>query len=63
MTDAMYNNTTFRADAVNGHFTAQGYEFMAECYLRVLSDVINDNVSDAPRVTRGFMLLPSEQLL
>lgn len=39
-----YKNPTFLQDAVGGHFTAIGYEFMAECYLRVISDVVNSNI-------------------
>ena len=44
--DRFYKNPIFLSDAVNGHYTALGYEYMAECYLRVLSDVINENVTE-----------------
>ena len=40
-----YKNKVFETDLINGHYTAIGYEFMAECYKRVISDVIINNVS------------------
>ena len=49
---AAYNNTNyykapeFLADSLAGHFTAIGYEFMAECYVKVMSNVINANVAE-----------------
>lgn len=43
---AMFSNSVFVADEVNGHYTAIGYEFMAECLKVVISDTINANVSD-----------------
>jgi len=39
-----YRNPVFLQDSVNGHFTAIGYQFMAECYLRIMSKVIKDNI-------------------
>jgi lysophospholipase L1-like esterase len=42
-TTEYYLNPVFVADHVNGHYTAIGYEFMAECYIKVISDVINAN--------------------
>lgn len=48
--ETYYKNPVFLSDAVNGHFTAIGYEFMAECYIRVLSDVINSNVAEFQNV-------------
>lgn len=44
--ETYYKNPIFLSDAVNGHFTAIGYEYMAECYIRVLSDVINSNLAE-----------------
>lgn len=39
-----YKNPNFLQDKISGHFTAIGYEFMAECYLIVMSDVVNSNI-------------------
>lgn len=41
-----YQDSTFNADYINGHYTSIGYEYMAECYLMILSDIINKRVSD-----------------
>ena len=46
----LYQNETFVKDYINGHYTAIGYEYMAECYLHVLSDVINENVKEFQNV-------------
>ena len=40
-----FKNNVFEADYVDGHYTAIGYEFMAECMVRIISNVINSNVS------------------
>ncbi len=44
-TPAYYANEVFTTDYINGHYTAIGYEMMAECYLRVMSDVMLDHIS------------------
>ena len=44
--DVFYKNPVFVSDALQGHYTAIGYEFMAECYLQVMSDTINDNITE-----------------
>ena len=41
--DEYWHNAVFAADATNGHYTAIGYQFMAQCMLRIFSDVINEN--------------------
>lgn len=41
-----FNNPVFVADKINGHYTAVGYEFMAECLKNIISDVINSNISE-----------------
>ena len=48
--DRFFNNPILQKDFVNGHQTAIGYEYMAECLLRVFSDVINENISDFQNV-------------
>lgn len=45
-----FKNTIFNADACNGHYTAIGYNFMAECHYKLISDVINNNVVDFENV-------------
>ena len=44
-TTEYYKHPIFSTDYINGHYTAIGYELMAECYVRVISDVINENIS------------------
>lgn len=44
--EAYYKNSIMSTDFTEDHYTAIGYEFMAECLVRVLSDVINENNSD-----------------
>ena len=39
-----FTNPIFNSDSAMGHYTALGYEFMAECMLQIISDVINNNV-------------------
>ena len=41
-----YDNDLFAEDFINGHYSAIGYEYMAECYVHVMSDVINSNIKD-----------------
>lgn len=38
-----WRNETFNNDALNGHYTAIGYEYMAEIYNKAFSDTINAN--------------------
>ena len=45
MNEDYYLHPVFLSDRVDGHYTAIGYEFMAECYIKVISDVINANTS------------------
>ena len=40
-----YQDEIFRGDAIGGHYTAIGYEYMAEVYYKVLSDYINSHIS------------------
>ena len=40
MTSSFYKNPIFTNNHINGHYDAIGYQFMEECYMRVLSDVI-----------------------
>jgi lysophospholipase L1-like esterase len=44
-TDDLYANNMYTTDRINSHYTPIGYNFMAECYRDVISDVINKNVS------------------
>lgn len=44
-TTEYYKHPVFSTDYTKGHYTAIGYELMAECYVRVISDVINENIS------------------
>ena len=46
-----FKNQTFVADAISGHYTSIGYEYMAECLVNILSDVINNNISEFQNVT------------
>lgn len=41
-----YQDETFVNDLTNGHYTAIGYEYMAEAFVNVLSDIINANLSE-----------------
>lgn len=43
-TSYYFKNPIFKQDSISGHYTAIGYEFMAECHTKILSDVINSNV-------------------
>lgn len=45
-TKQYYANPIFTTDYLNSHYSTIGYEMMAECYLRVLSDIIIENVTD-----------------
>ena len=45
-----FENPVFVKDRVNGHYTSIGYEFMAECHYKLVSDVINNNVYDFQNV-------------
>ena len=47
-----YKNPEFTADYINGHFTGIGYEFMAECMVHVMSDVINTHTTEFQGVHR-----------
>lgn len=38
-----WRNETFNNDALNGHYTAIGYEYMAEIFNKAFSDTINAN--------------------
>jgi lysophospholipase L1-like esterase len=50
MTEEYFLNPVFIGDGVNYHYTAIGYEYMAECLHKILSDVINDNITDFQNV-------------
>jgi hypothetical protein len=41
----MYNEPSFTGDAINAHYTAIGYEQMANIYCYLLSDYINNHIS------------------
>lgn len=41
-----FKNPILSTDAENGHYTGIGYEYMAECLLKVISDVVNANNAD-----------------
>lgn len=45
-----WRNETFNNDALNGHYTAIGYEYMAEIYNKAFSDTINANASSLKEV-------------
>lgn len=45
-TTEFYKHPVFASDYINGHYSGTGYEMMAECYLRVLSDVVLANAKD-----------------
>lgn len=57
MTSSFYKNPIFTNNYINGHYDAIGYQFMAECYMRVLSDVILDNYEEM----RYVFQLPFDQ--
>lgn len=40
-----WRNETYNNDALNGHYTAIGYEYMAEIFNKAFSDTINANAS------------------
>lgn len=42
----IYKNSILVADAMNGHYTAIGYEQFAEIYAYILSNYINQHISD-----------------
>lgn len=46
MNERYYLHPIFYNDLENGHYTPLGYEFMAECYIQVLSDVMYDNLDE-----------------
>ena len=46
----LYNNSSLTADAWYGHYTAIGYEQFAEIYAYILSQYINEHVSDFQNV-------------
>lgn len=48
--ETFYLNPGFVADYVNGHYTAIGYEFMAECNMVIFSDIIKSNISEFQNV-------------
>lgn len=41
-----YANPIMTTDYINSHYSAIGYEFFAECYLDILSELIEDNYAD-----------------
>lgn len=45
-------SSVFTADAINGHYTAIGYEYMAEVIDILLTELINSNLSDFQNVCR-----------
>ena len=45
-----WRNETFNNDALNGHYTAIGYEYMAEIFNKAFSDTINANASSLKEV-------------
>ena len=44
--EKFYKNPYFISDVSEGHYTAIGYEFMAECLYIILSDIIKNNISE-----------------
>lgn len=42
----LFNSATIAADALNGHYTAIGYEHFAEIIYQLMSDYINEHVED-----------------
>ena len=56
LADDKYNNSQifaneiFTRELINGHYTPIGYEFMAECMMYVISDVVNENYSEMMNV-------------
>jgi hypothetical protein len=57
MNTSYYLNPIFVSDKVNAHHSPIGYEFMAECYNKVLSDAINENVS----LFQDVFLIPCDE--
>ena len=49
-----WRNETFNNDALTGHYTAIGYEYMAEIFNKAFSDTINANASSL----KGVNLIP-----
>lgn len=46
MTEEFYGNSIFVDDFIQGHYSPICYEFMAECYLKVMSNVIVENLKE-----------------
>ena len=40
-----YANPVFMADYINAHYSPIGYQHMAECYMDILSEYMNNNIS------------------
>ena len=60
-TDELFANPIYTSDKIRGHYTAEGYQFMAECMLRAISDVMNKSVSDFQDVFEiGYDELPPD---
>jgi hypothetical protein len=45
-----YGNPIMSEDYINSHYTAIGYEFMAECLFDIMSEVIEDNYAEFQNV-------------
>jgi hypothetical protein len=46
----LYENSSLVNDMVNGHYTAIGYEQFAEIYEYILSEYINNHISEFQNV-------------
>lgn len=46
MTEEYYGNAVFTDDYIQGHYSPICYEFMAECFVKVMSNVIMENLKD-----------------
>ena len=50
MTEEYYGNSVFVDDYIQGHYSPICYEFMSECFLKVMSDVIMENLKEFQNV-------------
>ena len=57
-----FKHPTLLEDQMNGHFSAIGYEFIAECLLRCISDTINSNLSAFQGIHKVPFDMPSNYI-
>ena len=57
--DKYYKNPILASDYVGGHYTGLGYEFFAECYYSILSELMANNAADFQKVH----LIPFDEIV